>query len=104
MNFHDVRIGIARVGAICAVPIAVMGAVARRGREGIADSSVGRVAYLRVSALTHPENASGPVAVAGTMGYYVAGFPGAFVAGFCTSVGCALLSRLVPEKNGSTEQ
>ncbi len=101
---ETVRVKLAQVAALAMVPVTVVSAVVSRGREGIADSSIGRVAYLRVSALTHPENASGPVAVAGTMGYYVAGFPGAFVAGFCTSVGCALLSRLVPERNGSTEK
>lgn len=97
----SLRSKIARVGAVCAgsvvVSAATVGAVLRGGREGIADSRIAAIALTRVSDLAHPENASGPVAIAGTIGYYAGGFPGALVAGFCTSLGCALLSRLVPD-------
>lgn len=83
------------VGPVVAVG-SLASAVVRGGREGIADSRIAAIARLRVEALADPQNASGPVAVAGTIGWYTFGLPGALVAGFCTSLGCALASRLVP--------
>ncbi len=88
---------IARAGAMAVMPFALAGAIIRNGREGVADSRIATIAMNRVADLVHPENASGPVAVAGSIGYYVAGFPGALAAGLCTSLGCAIMSRMVPE-------